>query len=380
MDVGDVWHHIRHVTPQAGTPGGYAPAQTAKRPFFFFSPSISAKPSTGFSAGLASSIVFVAGDPATTHISSGDWSVSGSVKGQYGTSIRFRIFTPENRWLFQGDDRLAWTSQTTYALGIVPDATGERMKYDRTRVYETVSRRVRSKMLVGAGLSLNSHSNIRPSTPGASYDDSAYVAYTTEHGFAIDQQDSNGVSFNVLVDTRNNAINATRGWLLGTTYRTFFDGFAGGSSTWQRLETEARTYKAFDREARQTIGVWFLGEFVTGGTAPYFDLPSIADDTYGRSARGYSTGRYRGPHLVYGEVEYRAALTRNKLLGAVLFANATAVDDTSGQQPLFSTLAPAGGAGLRLLVSKRSLANLCLDYAWGRDRSRGFYLAMRETF
>ena len=185
----------------------------------------------------------------------------------------------------------------------------------------------------------------------------------------------------MLVDTRNNAINATRGWLLGTTYRTFFDGFVGGSSTWQRLETEARTYKAFDREARQTIAVWFLGEFVTGGTAQYFwNLPSIADDTYGRSARGYTTGRYRGPHMVYGEVEYRAALMRNKLLGAVLFANTTAVDDTSGQQPLFSTLAPAAGGGVRVLVSKRSLANLCLDYAWGRAGSRGFYLAMRETF
>jgi len=379
VDVGDLWHHVRHVTPQAGTPSGYAPVQTAKHPFFFFSPSFSSKPSTGFSAGLASSIVFVAGDPATTHISSGDWSVSASAKGQFGTSVRFRIFTPENRWLFQGDDRLAWTSQTTYALGIVPDAIGEHMKYDRTRVYETVYRRVRSKMLVGAGLSLNSHSNIRPSTPGASYEDSAYVAYSAEHGFAIDQQQSNGVSFNVLVDTRNNAINATRGWLASATYRTFLDGFFGGSSTWQRLETEARTYKAFDRE-RQTIAVWFLGEFVTGGVAPYFDLPSIADDTYGRSARGYTTGRYRGPHLVYGEVEYRAALMRNKLLGGVLFANATAVDDTSGQQPLFSTVAPAAGAGLRLLVSKRSLANLCVDYGWGRDGSRGFYLAMRETF
>ena len=30
-------------------------------------------------------------------------------------------------------------------------------------------------MLFGAGLNLNSHSNIRPSTPGAVYDDSAYV-------------------------------------------------------------------------------------------------------------------------------------------------------------------------------------------------------------
>lgn len=380
VDLGDLWHHLRHVTPQAGAPGGDAPAQSAKRPFFFVSPSISSKPSTGLSFGLASSLVFDTGDPAVTHLSSADWSANSSVRHQTGTAIRFRIFTPENRWLLQGDDRLAWTAQTTYVLGIVPDAPGERIKFDRTRLYEAASRRVRSKVLVGAGLSFDRHSDIRPSTPGAAYDDSAYVAYSTAHGFALDQQESNGVSVNVLVDTRNNAINATRGWLASATYRTFFKGFAGGSSTWQRLETEGRTYKALGRAGRQTIAVWFLGEFVTGGDPPYFDLPSIADDTYGRSARGYTTGRYRGPHLLYGEVEYRAALIPNKLLGAALFANATAVDDLAGQQRLFSTLAPAAGAGLRILLSKRSLANLCLDYGWGRDGSRGFYLAMKETF
>ena len=351
-----------------------------RHPFFFFSPSVSAKPSTGLSAGLASSIVFVAGDPETTHISSGDWAVNGSVLGQAGTSIRFRIFTPENHWLLQGDDRLAWTSQSTYVLGIVPDASGERIKYDRTRVYETIYRQIRPKTLVGVGLNLNGHTNIRPSTPGAAYDNGAYVAYSDEHGFATNQQDSNGVSLNLVVDTRDNAVNATRGWLVGTSYRTFFNGFLGGSSTWQRLETEARFYKALDRDAHQTIAFWYLGEFVTGGTAPYLDLPSIADDTYGRSARGYTTGRYRGPHMVYGEVEYRAALTRNQLVGGVLFANTTAIDDANGHQALFSSFAPATGAGVRLLLSKRSRSNLCLDYGWGRDKSRGLYLAMRETF
>jgi hypothetical protein len=377
VDLGDLWHRFRHDAPQAGID---APAQSAKRPFFFLSPSISSKPSTGLSFGVASSLVFVTGDPATTHLSSGDWSANASVKHQTGTAIRFRIFTPENRWLLQGDDRLAWTAQTTYALGILPGATGERIKFNRTRLYEAASRRVRPNVLIGAGVSLDSHSNIRPATPNAAYEESAYAAYSHAHGFALDEQNSNGLSVNVLVDTRNNAINATRGWFASATYRTFIKGFAGGTSTWQRLETEGRTYKTLDREARQTIAVWFLGEFVTGGAAPYFDLPSIADDTYGRSARGYTTGRYRGPHMLYGEVEYRAALVPSKLLGAALFANVTAVDGLTEQEHLFDTLAPAAGAGLRILLSKRSRANLCLDYGWGRDGSHGFYLAMKETF
>jgi hypothetical protein len=114
--------------------------------------------------------------------------------------------------------------------------------------------------------------------------------------------------------------------------------------------------------------------------APYLDLPAIADDTYGRSARAYTTARYRGPHQVYGEVEYRTSLTANGLLGAVAFANAAAIDGETPDQKMFSSVAPAAGGGLRVLLSKRSRANLCADYGWGTNGSRGLYLAVRETF
>jgi hypothetical protein len=375
-DVGDLWHHLLNKPSSSADPQA-----SANRPFFFVTPSVSVKPSTGLAVGVASSIVFVAGDPATTHISSGDWAVSDSVKKQAGTSIRFRIFTPENRWFIQGDDRLAWSSQTTYELGIDPEASGFRLKYDRTRINDTVFRRVRPRLLVGLGLNRDEHSNIRPANGSEEeFNDSAYVAYSIEHGFPTDRQVSGGMSFGMLFDNRDNSINASRGWLAGATYRTFFDGFLGGTSTWQVLDLDVRTYKALGSSKRQEIAVWFLGDFVTTGAAPYFDLPAIAEDTYGRSARGYTTGRYRGPHLAYGEIEYRTTLTRNRLLGAVVFANMTAVDSETSDQKLFATVAPAGGAGLRLLLSKRSRANLCLDYGWGTHGSSGLYLAMRETF
>jgi hypothetical protein len=49
-------------------------------------------------------------------------------------------------------------------------------------------------------------------------------------------------------------------------------------------------------------------------------------------------------------------------------------------QKLFETWAPAVGAGLRLLLNKRSRTNLATDYAWGKGGARGFYLGIQEAF
>ena len=110
---------------------------------------------------------------------------------------------------------------------------------------------------------------------------------------------------------------------------------------------------------------------------PYLDLPATGSD--GRSARGYGDGRYRGNHLVYGEVEYRGTLTNNGLLGMVLFANSTTIDNSSGEK-IFDVWAPAAGLGLRVLLNKRSRTNLAADYAWGKAGSTGFYLGIQEAF
>jgi hypothetical protein len=376
VDVGDLWRHLRGKT---APPQDQATALSARKPFFFVSPSVSAKPSTGLAVGLASSIVFVHGDPATTKISSADASVSDSTKGQAGTSFRFRVFMADNRWFIQGDNRLAWSSQETYPLGVI-DAPGEKLKYDRLRFYDAAFLQVKRKFFVGFGLNVNTHNDVRPAEDNSpTFPYSAYVKYTTAAGYPLEGQVSSGLNVAMFVDTRDNTINASRGWLASATYRTFFDGFLGGNATWQLLSTDVRTYKTLTRDGRQKVAFWFLSETVTGGVAPYLDLPAIAEDTYGRSARGYTTSRYRGPHLMYGEVEYRTTLSRNGLFGAVAFANATSVDSGLPGQEI-GTVVPAGGGGIRVLLSKRSRANLCLDYGWGIEGSRGIYLAVRETF
>ena len=103
-------------------------------------------------------------------------------------------------------------------------------------------------------------------------------------------------------------------------------------------------------------------------------------DTYGRSARGYQDGRYRGEALLYGEAEYRAPLMHNGLLGLVAFATMTTVSNRQTGEALFDAVAAASGGGIRLLVNKRSRTNLCFDVAWGKDSSSGVYLALQEAF
>ncbi|HZR26183.1 MAG TPA: BamA/TamA family outer membrane protein [Vicinamibacterales bacterium] len=380
-DVSDVWHAIRH-KDDAPEPQAADTANPVKKrdDYLVIAPTIGSKPTTGLTAGFNGNVAFFkGGDPDATHISSMSAGLRVSQKGQVLSGMRYSVFTAEDRWFLQGDNRMSWTSLNTYALGAVPQATGtENVDYDFIRLYETAFREISPGLFVGGGLNLNDHSNVRAHDGSdAPFQQSAYAAYSRAHHFDLDGQRSVGGSLGIIHDTRDNAINASRGSLASATYRSFFTAL-GGDSNWQEVSVDLRAYRTLSRDARHKLAFWMLGDFVTGGIAPYFDLPAIAGD--GRSARGYGEGRYRGEHLMYGEVEYRSTLTANGLLGYVAFLNTTTVSSADNNQALFSSYAPGAGGGLRVLLNKRSKTNLCADYGWGKAGSRGFYLSIQEAF
>lgn len=374
MDVGDLWRLARHRASAENDPPPVA------KPFMVAAPSIGSKPSTGLNGGVSGNVAFFRGDPATTRISSVTGGLKVSQKKQTLSGVKLAMFTEGDRWFILGDNRFWWTSQNTYPFGtdaLASSATN--VKFDYMRLYETAYRRAAPGLYLGVGLNINQHADIRPGTSTETvFDQSAYVAYSEKHGFATNGQTSSGTNVALLYDTRDNGINPQRGWLANTTYRTFFDGFLGGASTWQELSVDVRTYRKLTTDGRRKLAFWFLGDSVTGGVAPYLDLPATAAD--GRSARGYGEGRYRGERLLYGEVEYRETLTRNGLVGFVAFLNTTTVDSQETGEKLFDTFAPGAGFGFRFLLNKRSKTNLCTDYGWGKQGSRGFYLAIQEAF
>ncbi|MCU1382509.1 MAG: outer membrane protein/protective antigen [Acidobacteria bacterium] len=384
LDAGDLWHVLRHgrADPLAGDAGAAPPPTPSRDHFFVVAPTIASKPSTGLSAGLNSNLAFFRGNENTTHISSVSAGLRVSQKKQVLSGIRFSMFTADDRWFISGDNRLSWTSQNTYGLGTDTLAIGagvENVKFNAFKLYETAYRHVGPHLFAGLGVNFSTHSNIRPGDGVLStFEQSDYAAYNDRHGFSDSRQTSSGTTAGLLFDTRDNGINAQRGWLANAVVRTFFDGFLGGDSTWQQMTLDVRTYRKLTADGRQKLAFWFMSDNVISGTAPYLDLPATGSD--GRSARGYSDGRYRGEHLAYGEMEYRGTVTRNGLLGVVVFVNTTTVDNEDAGKKLFDDFAPAAGFGLRVLLNKHSRTNLTADYGWGKEGSRGLYLGIQEAF
>jgi hypothetical protein len=379
VDVFDILRKLRH---KELTPEQQAAASDHSKRMYAVAPVIGYKPSSGVMIGAAGNIAFFRGHPGTTRISSTVASLTVSSLKQTSLTARFSAFGRDDRWALDGDNRAQWTSQDTYGLGTTTAPADEvNMKFDFFRVYNTAYVRAGGPLLAGVGFHFSAHTNVEPGKDAETgWGDSPYVTYSERRAFPLDSQTSAGASVNLRLDTRDNAISPSRGWLGSVSYRPFFKGFLGGDSTWQELYLDARTYVALDAARRHKLAFWLWGDLVTGGVAPYLDLPAIGMDKYGRSGRGYAEGRFRGERLVYGEIEYRGALTKNGLLGMVAFLNAATFSNSDGGERLFDNFAPGAGAGLRVLLNKRSRTNLCFDVGVGRHGSTGLYLAVEEAF
>jgi outer membrane protein assembly factor BamA len=116
------------------------------------------------------------------------------------------------------------------------------------------------------------------------------------------------------------------------------------------------------------------------GHIPYLALPSNGNDQRQRTARGYPFGTFRGENLLIAETEYRYPISKNSgILGGVLFANVTSTSNQHAGIGLLQYLRPAAGAGLRIMLEKKSRTRLEIDAAAG-GKKIGFYFGVQETF
>ena len=379
LDAFDLIRKLRH---KELTEEERAAASDPSEPMYAFAPVIGYKPSSGATFGVAGNVAVFRGDPRTTHISSAVASLTFSSLKQTSLTARFGLFTQDDAWKVDGDNRFQWTSQDTFGLGTATAPADQvNLDFNYFRIYETAYRRLRPGLFAGIGFHYSAHTSVGPGRDAEeAWSESPYITYSEANGFPLESQTSAGTSFNVLLDTRDSAISAERGWLGSLSYRTFFDGFLGGDSSWQQLAFDTRTYRRLTADGRHKLAFWLFGDMVLNGTAPYLDLPATGMDTYGRSGRGYAEGRFRGERLLYGEIEYRGTLMKNGLLGMVAFVNTTTLANSQSREQLFDDFASAAGAGLRLLINKRSKTNLCLDVGFGRQGSKGVYLSVQEAF
>lgn len=374
-DVGDLIRRWR------GRPEP-APSTEQPRRMRALAPVIGAKPSSGVILGAGGNVAFFTDDPAETRLSSIVTSVTVTTRKQAGFSARSTIFGADDRWRVETDHRFQWTSLDTFAAGMAgSNSTRELARFDFYRLYQSAYTRLRPHFYVGGGLLFDSHADTRPDQGAeASWDDSPFVTYSLANGLPLDTQISAGPQVEAIWDSRDNVINPSHGSLARASYRSMFDGFLGGDSRWDKVNLDLRTYRKVFPSRRDTVAAWAYADLVVDGVAPYFDLPATGSDTYGRSSRGYAEGRFRGEKLAFVELEYRGTVTDNGLLGWVAFVNATTVANRQAGENLFDHIAPGGGAGLRLLLNKRSKTNVTFDVGFGERGNRGIYLAVQEAF
>lgn len=189
---------------------------------------------------------------------------------------------------------------------------------------------------------------------------------------------SSGFALKLLYDSRLNQINPQQGIYANVVYRPSFT-FMGSDENWQSLLINARTYAPFPKHSHNILAFWGLAWLSVGGvTPPYLMLPSIGwDDSY-NTGRGYIQGRFRGLNMFYAETEYRARLSKNGLIHGVVFGNLQKYSDDLSAT--YATIKPGYGLGIRLKLNKTSGTNVCLDYGFGNNGSKGFFVNIGEVF
>ena len=368
-----------------------AAVKPSKNNFFLIIPAIGSQPATGFFFGAVAQYTFK-GKQASDKYSIANLGITYTTKKQWLVNVKNNILLKNNRIFLSGDYRLYIFSQPNYGLGtdILPhqskenhfsiDSIAQPMDYDYFKFHQTVSFEVYKNFYVGGGINLDWYSSIKDKDLDVENEKYTYhYNYSQKHGFSDLEYFLNGMSLNLVYDSRDNQVNSTRGWFANINYR--FNPVLFNNQQYSNvLYAEYRHFIPVSRKnERYILALWAYGQFVTRGKVPYLNLPAIGWDQRSRSGEGYTQGLFRGDGLIYFSTEFRFPITCDQMISGAVFTNFVTASNVDNNISLFKSIQPAAGLGLRILIDKKTRTNLIVDYAWGNN-SKGFYLNAGETF
>lgn len=323
---------------------------------------------SGFVANISANSIFKTSNTTATNLSSIIGGISATSKQQLLFNLQGNIWLKASKYVVMGDVRLYKYPQDTYGLGgFTTDANATNVTYNFFRFYASILKHINNKLFVGVGLMADKHWNISKGVTTATDFDT--------YGFSTESI-SSGLCLNLLSDGRSNPINATKGYFFSAYIRQNTK-LLNSNTNWASAVVDYRKYIALDMH-ETTLALWNYDWITLNGKPPYLDLPSTAWDSYNNVGRGYIQSRFRSENLLYLESELRFNITRNKLLGAVLFANAQSFTEFDSKK--FERVIPGYGAGLRIKFNKHSRTNLCVDYGFGINGSGGIFVNLGEVF
>jgi hypothetical protein len=83
--------------------------------------------------------------------------------------------------------------------------------------------------------------------------------------------------------------------------------------------------------------------------------------------------------MLYSEAEYRFPLTKNGILGGVLFVNTVTASDKSAGKSVFYSNDFGYGTGIRVKVKKIARSNFAVDAGLSKHSPVRIYINLQET-
>ena len=296
-------------------------------------------------------------------------SFTYTINNQFMVPLQSNWWFKENKWNINTDWRYLKYPSITYGLGAKSKLTDANyIDYQYIKLHQTIAHKIANNWYAGLGVYYDyiyDINELNPSTKLSSF--KKYDSARTEKAI--------GPVFKLLFDNRKNQINAHQGWYANMVFRPNVKAL-GSDANWQSMLIDLRKYIPLN--SHDVLAIWSYSWLTLGGKPPYLLLPSTGwDDTY-NTGRGFIQGRYRGRNFLYLETEYRFKISRNGLLGAVVFANTQSISKEMNSN--FHSLAFGYGAGIRIKLNKHTNTNICIDYGIGKDGSNGISVNLGEVF
>ncbi|MGZ3835373.1 MAG: BamA/TamA family outer membrane protein [Mucilaginibacter sp.] len=363
-DLGDVIHAVFHTKASSRNDS------IGKKPVISVVPALGYALQSRLAILLSGNIAFRTGPQS--RISTIIGSAAYTQNKQFTIPIQSSIWNKDNTYNLVGEIRYYEYPQSTFGLGSSSSIENEDpMDYDYVRFAETVLRHIAGNFYAGAGYIIDTRWGIsHQGTENGSVSD--FVTYGADRNTT-----SSGLTLNGLFDNRDFSINPSSGFYASYQLRQNLKAL-GSNSSWSSLVLDVRKYLRFPDGSKNVIALWSYDWLTLSGKPPYLDLPSTLWDASTNAGRGYIQGRFRGAQMVYAEAEYRYMITRNGLLGGVVFINAESFSAAPGTR--LQAIQPGFGPGLRIKLNKVSKTNICVDYGFGREGSRGLFVNVGEIF
>ncbi len=377
VDMRDVMQHLFK--------NSHSKKSKGKKNFqFAIFPIIGYTSNTGVAAAIGANALFTL--KGSTKQSSVSTNFTYTLFNQTILPFSVNVWSKDDRFEFILDSRYINYPSSIYGLrGISKLDSGYSVNFKWLKLHGSVLTRLSDNLYGGVGLYYDyfwdiaedgvppvSPTNENPLGIGSAFEHYAAEKVPSKKEVAI------GPAFRILYDSRDNPVNAWKGFYGSVLFHPVLKGLHSDTS-WSSLVIDARKYFSFSESRENVLAFWayYWQDF---GKPSFLLLPSTGWDDFWNTGRGYSQGRYRGRTMQYLEAEYRFQITNNGLFGGVVFTNLqnfpkelyTSYSRYRDQEGIDVTSIGAG-AGIRVKFNKYSKTNVALDVGFGQDVPRPWF-------